>query len=215
MTYDRTDRTTTDVRDEPLDVRDEPVTTVNEHVVRRGPPMYGTRWSGIYRDRVSWGAIWGGLLTALGLFLLLSLLATAIGITTVQQGNVDPENVGRVAGVVSAVLGLLAFFVGGFIAGRGGGIVGQDAGAVNGFLVWALALVVVLVLTALGVGQLFGTLGGFDVFRQLRDANVDPSQAGQGVQTAAWITFISMALAATAATLGGWLGAVSEEAAVA
>lgn len=197
---------------DPTDDRADVVTTREDRPARS--VAYATRWSGIYRDRVSWGAIWGGLLTALGLFLLLSLLATAIGLTTVQQTQVDPESVNRVAGFVSAILGLLAFFIGGFVAGRGGGIVGHDAGALNGFLVWALALVIVLVLTAFGVGQLFGALGGFDVFRQLRETNVDPSAVAQGVQSAAWITFISMALAATASTLGGWLGAVSEDATV-
>ena len=100
------------------------------------------------------------------------------------------------------------------MAGRGGGVVGHDAGALNGFLVWALALVIVLVLTSFGVGQLFGALGGFDLFRVLRETNVDPSAVADGIQSAAWITFISMALAATASTLGGWLGAVSEDASV-
>lgn len=177
---------------------------------RTTPTVRTARFAGIYRDRVSWGAIWGGLLTAIGLFILLSVLATAIGITTAQATDVDAGDTSRIAGVVSAVLGLIAFFVGGFVAGRGSGAAGHEAGGLNGFLVWALALVTLLVLAGLGLGSVFGTLAqGFGPV--VPGAEVDPAAVAEGAQSAAWIAFISLALAATAATLGGWLGAASDD----
>ena len=191
------------------DRRDPP-----ERVVRPvASATYVTAWSGIYRDRVSWAGIWGGLLTALGLFVLLSVLATAVGITTVNQTDANPAQVSRIAGLATAVLALASFFVGGFIAGLGGGVVGRDAGGINGFLVWALALVVMLVLAAMGLGQLFGAIGaGFDAYRQFQGAvQIDPQAVAEGLQASAWITFISLGLAATAATLGGALGAVGDD----
>ena len=183
--------------------RDVPVTRTRSTVAT-------TRLFGVYRDSVSWGAIWGGLLTAIGLFILLSVLATAIGITAVQEAEAEAGAVSRIGGVVSAILGLLAFFVGGFVAGRGSGAVGHDAGALNGFLVWALALVLMLVLAGFGLGAVFGTLA--EAFGPtVPGAEVDPNAAAQGAQSAAWIAFISLALAATAATVGGWLGAATDD----
>lgn len=161
------------------------------------------------REGLDWGAIWGGLLTAIGVFILLSVLASAIGITAADSG-VDGEDASRVAGVVSAVLALLAFFVGGYVAGRMSESNDNGSGALNGFLVWALALVLILILAAFGAGAAFGTLA--DSFGPaVPGAEVDPATAADAAKSAAWIAFISLALAATAATLGGWLGAASED----
>lgn len=184
-----------------------------------GRPIYRS-WTfatlgGAYRDSVSWGAIWGGLLTAIAVFLLLSVLGLAVGLTVVQRPVATPEEINRGAAVWSAVAALLAFLIGGFVAGRGGGIVGKAAGGLNGFLVWALSLLVVIVGTALGVGQLFGVLGGLGIIRELNSNQIDPAQVADSLRAAAWITFISMALAAVAATLGGVLGAEDDDEVVA
>ncbi len=183
-----------------------------EPVYRATTARFASRFSGVYRDRVSWGAIWGGLLTAMGLFILLSILAAAIGITATQETQVEAGDVNRLAGVVSAVLALLSFFVGGYIAGLGSGAAGHGAGALNGFLVWALALVLMLAFAGLGLGQVFGVLTeNFVQLRGVGTGQVDPQALAEGAQSAAWIGFISLALAATAATLGGWLGASSDD----
>jgi hypothetical protein len=39
--------------------------------------------------RVSWGGIWGGVLAALGLLILLSALGMAVGISAVKPGETD------------------------------------------------------------------------------------------------------------------------------
>lgn len=162
-------------------------------------------------DRISWGAIWGGFLTAMGVFLLLSLLATAIGLTTVQAGAAEPETINRWAGVASAIIGLIAFFVGGYVTGLMGGFVEPPAGMLNGFLVWALANVVMLALAAFGLGQLFGAAGSlYDEFAGLSaQIRVDEQAVISGLQTSAWIAFIAMAMAALAASAGGLLGVLS------
>jgi hypothetical protein len=161
-------------------------------------------------DRVSWGSIWGGFLTAMGTFILLSLLATAIGLTTIDAGQADPDTLNRWAGVISAIIGLVAFFIGGYVAGLMGGFVAPLAGMMNGFLVWALANVVMLALAAFGLGQLFGAAGSlYDQFAGASvQLNIDQSVVN-GLQTSAWIAFIAMALAAFAAAAGGWLGTIS------
>lgn len=162
------------------------------------------------REGLDWGAIWGGLLTAIGVFILLSVLASAIGITAVQETAVDGEDASRIGGVVSAVLALIAFFVGGYVAGRMSESNDNGSGALNGFLVWALALVLILILAAFGAGAAFGTLAE-NFGPVVPGTDVDPAQAADAAKSASWIAFISLALAATAATLGGWLGAASED----
>ena len=168
------------------------------------------RFISFSKEGVDWGAVWGGLLTAIGLFILLSVLATAIGITAADDTAVSGEDASRVGGVVSAVLALLAFFVGGWVAGRMSGAHDHESGALNGFLVWALALVLILILAAFGAGAAFGTLAQ-SFGPVVPGAEVDPAVAADEAKAAAWIAFISLALAATAATLGGWLGAASDD----
>lgn len=166
-----------------------------------------TRPFAFSKEGVNWGAVWGGLLTAIGLFILMSVLATAIGITATQETAVDAGDASRIGGVVSAVLALLAFFVGGYVAGNMSGGDG-GAGALNGFLVWALALVLILILAAFGAGAAFGTLA--ESFGPVA-VDVDPGAVAEGAQSAAWIAFISLALAATAATLGGLMSAATDD----
>jgi len=164
-----------------------------------------TRFFGFSKEGINWGAVWGGLLTAIGLFILMSVLATAIGITATQETTVDAGDASRIGGVVSAVLALLAFFVGGYVAGNMSGGDG-GAGALNGFLVWALALVLILILAAFGAGAAFGTLA-----QNFGPVAVDPGAVAEDAQSAAWIAFISLALAATAATLGGLMSAATDD----
>ena len=169
------------------------------------------------RDRVRWGPVFAGLVTALSVFLLLSLLALGLGIVAAQ--NADSEqasNAGTVGAIVAAIIGLAAFVLGGFVAGRTSAVVGRASGALNGFLVWALGVVLILTLGALGLSQLFGAAG--DIFGQLRgsgvspnDVNVDPNQAADAVRNSAIGGFISLALPAIAAAAGGMIGARQEE----
>lgn len=162
------------------------------------------------RDQVRWGPIVAGMLTALGTFLLLSLLGLAIGANTVRVGRGQGDEVAQGASIVTALIGLLSFFIGGFVAGRTAAVRGRGPGLLNGFLVWALGVSLILLLAALGVGQLFGAAG--DLFEQYRalgspDANVSPAQVNRQLRDAAIPAFLSMALPALAAAIGGLVGA--------
>jgi hypothetical protein len=84
----------------------------------------------------------------------------------------------------------------------------------NGLLVWALGTVLILVLSALGLGQIFGALG--NLVGQLAllqggvffvpNATVDPEEVAQAIRDAALGTFLGLVLSALASALGGWLG---------
>lgn len=166
-----------------------------------------------HRDRARWGAVWAGLITAIATFLLLTTAAVAIGAVAVDAGA-DPETGSMAGGIAGAVIALLAFLAGGFVAGRTAGVVGRGYGAFNGFLVWALGIVLILALAAMGLGSLFGASG--DLFAQYRDLGspqpegVDPNAVVDGIRNGSIGAFIGMLLPAIAATVGGLLGSREE-----
>lgn len=162
------------------------------------------------RDRVRWGPIFAGFLTALGTFLLLSLLAVAIGATAVGSGA-DAQSTTQTGSIVTAILGLLSFLIGGFVAARTAAVTGRGNGLLNGFLVWALGTSLILLLAAFGLGQIFGAAG--DLFGQYRNlgsptsVDVNRAQLATGIKNGAFTAFLALALPAVAAAIGGALGA--------
>ncbi len=165
-----------------------------------------------WRDRVRWGPIWAGLITALTTFLLLQLLALGIGLQDVGPGAAP-------GGWTPAIIGLIAFFVGGLVAGITSAVRGGATGLLNGFLVWGLGTVLILVLSALGLGQIFGALG--DVVAQLNllqgtiqegveVPGVDVTQVVQTIRTGSLAAFFAALLGALAAMFGGLLGGAAD-----
>lgn len=160
------------------------------------------------RDRTRWGPIWAGMLTTFTSFLILEFLGVGLGLISPTNGNS-----GATSGIASAIAGLIAFFLGGWIAESTAVARGAGAGLLNGFLVWALAITLILILSILGLGTLFGALG--NVAGQFLAAGhtvttpsvggVSSSQVSGVTQAAGWGGFISMVISALAAALGGLL----------
>lgn len=141
-----------------------------------------------------WGPIVAGLLTALGVFILLSLLAVGLGLGTAQG-----QDETMVATIVGSLIALVSFFLGGFIGAWSDSAIDNRRGALDGFLVWALWLLVVLLAGALGVGALFGgDVGGLFPTTEAPDLNV--------VRSGALNSFLALALTAASAALGGVVG---------
>jgi len=169
------------------------------------------------RDSVRWGPIWAGLITALTTFLLLQLLAVGLGLVDIGPGSQGG------GGWVLAIIGLIAFFTGGAVAGMTSAIRGAATGFLNGLLVWALGTVLILALSALGLGQLFGALGNVagqvgpgalsNVANTAQDSaqQVDPAEAAQALRNGALGAFFGLLFSALAAALGGYLGGRSKD----
>lgn len=198
-----TQRRETVVRDEPI-VRDEPVvaTAVAPTVEPTNRPL-------------TWGPIWAGVLTAFGLFVLFSLLALAGGLALVEFGEPSPPGevpVDVIGSIITGLFLVVAFFSGGFVASWSAMEGDEGAGILNGFLVWALALVLLLVFAALGLGQWFGAAGEIfsGQFTPGALPDVDPQQLGEAAEAAAWQTVFAIVLAMAAAVLGGLVGTRDE-----
>ncbi len=165
------------------------------------------------RDRVRWGPIWAGLITTLTTFLVLELLMYGVGLLTVDT---NPGANSTSGPWVTAIVGLIAFLAGGWCAGATAAVRGTSAGMANGFMVWGLATLMILVFSTLGLSQLFGAVGsalsGFinlSNFNVPQNVNVDPAQITAQIRSGALWATLSLVLTALAAAVGGWLGVKS------
>ena len=78
-------------------------------------------------DRVRWSSILAGLFTALSTGILLSLAALAFGLNQFDPTS-TARSFGLGAGIVGAVIWLVAFGVGGYVAARTAAVVGRSGG---------------------------------------------------------------------------------------
>jgi hypothetical protein len=109
-------------------------------------------------DRVRWGPILAGIFTALTTGLILSLLALALGLTAFDP-NSTLRSFGIGAGIVSALLWLIAFGVGGYVASRTAAFPGRSNGVFNGLMVGLVGIPLILWGLSNIVGGLLGTAG--------------------------------------------------------
>ncbi|QJY49902.1 permease [Pseudonocardia broussonetiae] len=159
----------------------------------------------VRHDRIRWGAVWTGVLTTVSLYVVLQLLFVALGWLDL---GVEGEGSGTTRAVVSGVLGLVAFLLGGMAAGASALWRRANDGMINGVVSWAATVVALLVLALIGGGALVGSLA--DVAVQNADtaaASIDPAAAAQaGRESAGWAA-LGLGLSVVAAALGGSLGA--------
>jgi hypothetical protein len=160
----------------------------------------------VRHDRIRWGAVWTGVLTTLSTYIVLQLLFFALGWLDL---GIDGAG-GSTRAIVSGVLALVAFFLGGAAAGASALWHRANDGMVNGVVTWAVTVVALLGLTLVGGGALVGSLG--DTAAQFVDlrtaaAGVDVTEATRTARQTAGGTALALGLSMVAAALGGSLGA--------
>jgi hypothetical protein len=111
-------------------------------------------WSGAL-SRVSWGAVFAGLVIATALQVVLTVLGAAIGLTAL-----DGEDSGRAfgigAGLWAILVPLVTLFVGGMTAGRLANVRDRADGFIHGALVWGLSLLLATYLLGTGASRVLG-----------------------------------------------------------
>lgn len=113
--------------------------------------------------RVGWGSVFSGFLVGIGIFLLLTTLGLAIGISTADVGpgeQIDARGAGLGAAIWSALTLLIALFVGGMVATRAGMVHDRATGMIEGMLVWVLSMLTIIWLATSGIGLLANTFSG-------------------------------------------------------
>src|SRR3954468_20621605 len=106
-------------------------------------------------NRVSWGAVLAGVVTALVVQLLLNMLGIGIGLGTLSAAggdNPSPTTLSVGAGLWWTLTGIVASFLGGAMAGRLAGKPSASTGGWHGVVAWAATTLVIsyLLTTALG-----------------------------------------------------------------
>lgn len=183
-------------------------------------------------DRVRWGSILAGLVTALSTLVLLSVLGLAIGLTAYDPGD-QLSNFGMGASIWGIVSTITAFILGGWVAARSAAVSGRGNALLNGIMVWAVTIPLILYMLGSGVGSVLnmatdaaaaGASAVTDVVNpadanaaaetaQAQAQQVDPATVQAATETAsesAWGTLVALLIGLAAAAIGGALGARDE-----
>lgn len=110
-------------------------------------------------NRVSWGAVFSGVVVAVVAQLLLNMLGIGVGAWTIDPGSGDNPSAASfsiVAGLWWAVSGIIAAFIGGYIASRLSGKPKPSTGAWHGLVTWAATTLVVFFLLGTAIGTVVG-----------------------------------------------------------
>ena len=122
-------------------------------------PTAGEDAHTILINRVSWGAIFAGVVVALVVQVLLTMLGVGIGVATLDPGAGDNPAVSTFSiatGVWYVLSGIIAAFAGGYIAARMSGKTVATTGALHGLTSWAFTTLLVLYLLSTAVGGIVG-----------------------------------------------------------
>jgi MFS family permease len=150
---------------------------------------------------LNWGAAFFGWLVAVGLAVILIALFTAagatLGLTEAETGEADVETITLAGGILLIAALAVAYFAGGYVAGR----MSRFDGARQGIGVWIIGL---LVTVALGIA---GAIAGseYNVFERfdLPRVPIDEGDLTTGALIALGVTLIATLVAAA---LGGKTG---------
>lgn len=184
----------------------------------RPVPVAGTRPVGESRRRilsrerdefggVKVGSAFFGWLAATGMAVLLTALAAAagaaIGITTgsvAQVGSAqgtDAKTVGLVGGIALLVILFVAYYCGGYVAGR----MARFDGWKQGFAVWLWAVVIAIIVAVIAwiAGSKYDVLSSVNVFPRIPVGNGDLTTGGI-------IALVAVVLASLVGALLGGVG---------
>jgi hypothetical protein len=206
------DRIRRDERDPvPDDERDRELMRDREgdRETHRRAPVMGTDAMATMRSRqrerfggIKWGSAFFGWLSAIGLAALLSGIlvgaGVALGLSTSDAQNADnAETIGLGGGIALLVVLAIAWFCGGYVAGR----MARFDGARQGIGVWAWTIIAALIVAGLAA------IGGseYDVFERLnlpRIAIGDSTLTSGGAITGAAAILVTL----LAAIVGGKFG---------
>jgi hypothetical protein len=152
-------------------------------------------------DLISWSSIIAGVLSAFGLFVLLSVLGVAAGLEVADGGNATFG--APVASIITGLFVVIAFFSGGFIATWTADVDEPESAILHGFLVWALFVVLLLAMVASGLGA------GIGASSQIFSGAFTPSDT-DAISKAGWAAVLGLVLAVGSAILGGVVAARAE-----
>ena len=109
--------------------------------------------------RISWGAIFAGVVIAVAIQLVLGILGTGIGLTMVDpvEGTTPcAAGFGIGAGIYWLITTIVALGAGGYAAARVAGVTERFDALIHGLVVWGVTLILTLYLLTSAVGGIIG-----------------------------------------------------------
>lgn len=153
--------------------------------------------------RVRGAPVWSGFVIALATWVLLELGLVALELTGINAG---PGAADADEWWWSALAAASAFFLGGLVAGASISSRRSADGVLNGITVWAIGVLAVVILAALGAGVGFGAFG--DVLNQTtQGAQGGGNEVLETARDAAGAATLALGLTVAAAAGGGAIGA--------
>jgi hypothetical protein len=159
---------------------------------------------------INWSAVWVGALAALAVALLTSLIGTALGAHQVGPGRgiARWSDIGLGALIFTVFGAFFSFVVGGWVTGKINGYRRAETDMLHGAIVWLVAVPVLVLLAALGAGNLFGSwfggLAGVPVWVSPSAVAADPTAAA-AARNGALGAAAALLIGLVGAVLGGWL----------
>lgn len=132
---------------------------------------------------VGWGAVIAGVITAMSVQLFLSVLGSGIGLSIINPGESSPGAIGVGALAWWITSGTIAFFCGGWVAGRMANIPRRADGMMHGFITWGATALVSFMLLTTTLGAILA--GGFSV---LKSAPVEQIASDADLRPAVGVT---------------------------
>lgn len=130
--------------------------------------------------RLSWGAIFAGLLVATALQLVFGVLGAAVGLAAWDTDSGRALGIG--AAIWAALSVLIALYIGGATTGRLAGVLTRKDGILHGILVWATSLLFAVWMISSGVRSLAGAT--FSVFGNVAGAAAGAVTSAAGAAAA-------------------------------
>lgn len=192
-------------------------------VAYRFDPDYTIEGRHYSHSLIDWPSIIGGAIAAIAIGFVLNVLGLAIGASAFNpfEINRQDEAIGIGGGVYAIFAQLVALQIGAYVASRGARYPDHFGGALTGFMVWALAVFVAVVLAVFTAaaassgdaipGGVAETIGELSDATDAQGASVSELATAEDtadvMATLSWWTFGALALGLAGAIAGGWLGA--------
>lgn len=172
---------------------------------------------------IQWPAIGAGVVAAIAIGFLLNVVGLAIGASAFNPFNINAQDeaISIGGGLYVIFAQLVAFQIGAYIASRGARFPDHFGGLLTGFMVWAFAVFIAVVLATLTAAAATSgdalTSGVAETVGELSDAT--DGQGGNIAQLAtaedtadviaalSWWTVGALSLGLAGSIAGGWLGA--------
>lgn len=171
---------------------------------------------------IQWPTILAGAVAAIAVGFVLNVLGLAIGASAFNPYAIEAQDeaISIGGGLYVIFAQLVAFQIGAFVAARGARYPDHFGGALTGFMVWAFAVVVAVMLAAFTAGSTAGgdalpsgvaeTIGELSDAADGQAANASDLAAAEDAADAlaalSWWTVGALGLGLAGAIAGGWLG---------